>query len=556
MILEPQQLKETLNDLLHRKEKEWFEFKEAKNDFSFEDLGRYFSAISNEANLKRIQYGWIIFGVDNNGKIVGTNYKNTRQSLDKLKKDIADHTGDRLTFIEIYELPLPEGRVIMFQVPAAPSGIPTSWKGHYYGREHESLAPLSIQELEYIRNQKYSDWSARVYERLSLKDLDTDALLTARENFKEKNPKIAPEVDEWDDTAFLNKISITIDGRITATAIILLGKEETQKYLNPFISQITWILEDEQGNRIDYEHFGPPFILSVDKAFSKIRNLKYRYMAGNSIFPTETQQYEPYIIREALHNCIAHQDYTLRGRINIIEKPDRLMFINEGNFIPGNIEKLFSPGYVPPFYRNSFLANAMVRLNMIDTISSGIQRMFNLQRKRFFPMPDYDLTETARVILTIHGKIIDENYTKLLVNKTDLSLTKVITLDKIQKKKPVTREEYKILKKQKLVEGRYPSIYVASQIAEITGDKSQYIKYRAFDNNYYKDMILEFIKKYGSASRKEIYELLKDKISDILDEKQKINKVRNLIYLMARKDRTIRNTGNNRNPKWVLASKR
>ncbi|MEQ8224676.1 MAG: RNA-binding domain-containing protein [Candidatus Eremiobacterota bacterium] len=552
MILDKRQQEETFNELRYRKEKEWFEFKEAKNDYSFDDLGKYFSAISNEANLKRIQYGWIIFGIDNNGKIVGTNYKNSPESLDKLKKDVADHTGDRLTFIEIYELSLQEGRVIMFQIPAAPSGIPTSWKGHYYGRENDSLAPLNIQELEYIRNQKYSDWSARIYEKVTLKDLDPIALGKARENFREKNPKISSEVDEWDDETFLNKINITIEGKITATAIILLGKEETQKYLNPFTSQITWILEDNQGNRIDYEHFGPPFILSVEKVFSKIRNLTYRYIPGNTLFPVETQQYEPYIIREALHNCIAHQDYTLRGRINVIEKPDRLFFINEGTFIPGNIETLFSPGYVPPFYRNFFLANAMVRLNMIDTISSGIHRMFRLQRKRYFPLPDYDLTEPSRVFVTIYGTVLDENYTRALINNTDLSSGAVMLLDKVQKRKSITKDEYNTLKKQKLVEGRYPNIYVASQIADITGDKTSYIKYRAFDNSYYKDMILELITEYGFASKKEIAELLKDKISDILDEKQKFNKIRNIIQLMSRKDKTIKNTGTNRNPKWIL----
>ena len=552
MIIASKQLEETLENLRHRKEKEWFEFKEAKNDFSFEDLGKYFSAISNEANLKRIQYGWVIFGVDNRGHIVGSNYKNTQESLDKLKKDIADHTNNRLTFIEIYELSLPEGRVIMFQIPAAPAGIPTSWKGHYYGREHESLAPLSIHELEYIRNQKYSDWSARIYENVTLKNINPDALVKARENFKEKNPKISSEVDEWDNETFLNKTNITIDGKITATAIILLGKEETQKYLNPFISQITWILEDNQGNRIDYEHLAPPFILTVDKVFSKIRNLTYRYMPGNSLFPLETQQYEPYIIREALHNCIAHQDYTLMGRINLIEKPDRLIFINEGTFIPGNIEKLFFPGYIPPFYRNSFLANAMVRLNMIDTISSGIHRMFRLQRKRYFPLPDYDLTEPKRVSVTIYGTLLDENYTRVLINNTDLNLATVIILDKVQKKKSISKDEYNILKKQKLVEGRYPHIYVTSQIADITGDKTSYIKYRAFDDSYYKDMILELIKEYGFASKKEIAELLKDKISDILDEKQKFNKIRNIIYVMSRKDKTIKNIGTNRNPKWIL----
>jgi len=51
---------------------------------------------------------------------------------------------------------------------------------------------------------------------------------------------------------------------------------------------------------------------------------------------------------------------------------------------------------LPEVYRNPFLAQAMVNLNMIDTIGSGIKRMFTLQRQRSFPMPDYELSDPNR----------------------------------------------------------------------------------------------------------------------------------------------------------------
>ena len=94
--------------------------------------------------------------------------------------------------------------------------------------------------------------------------------------------------------------------------------------------------------------------------------------------------------------------------------------------------------------------------------------MFRLQRKRYFPLPDYDLTEPSRVFVTIYGTVLDENYTRALINNTDLSLATVMLFDKVQKRKSIAKDEYNILKKQKLVEGRYPNIYVASQIADIT----------------------------------------------------------------------------------------
>ena len=129
-------------------ENEWIEFKEAKSNFHFDDLGEYFSALSNEANLKNQPYGWLIFGVkDKNKEIVGTQYRENRADLDRLKYEISRHTNGGLSFVEIYELFYPEGRVIMFQIPAASKGMPTSWKGHYFGRNGESKGPLSIQEI-------------------------------------------------------------------------------------------------------------------------------------------------------------------------------------------------------------------------------------------------------------------------------------------------------------------------------------------------------------------------------------------------------------------------
>lgn len=535
-------------------ETEWLEFKEAKDDYDFGKLGKYFSALSNEANLKSKPSGWLIFGIeDKTRKIVGTQYRLARNTLDNLKQEIANKTTNRITFIEIHELHLPEGRVIMFQIPAAPKGIPIAWEGHYYGRDSQTIGALNLQEIEQIRNQvKTYDWSAQVCDGATIHDLNKDAIIKAREKYKEKSPQKRQEVDGWDDIVFLNKAKITIQDKITRTAIILLGKEESEHFLSPSVTKITWILKSEGDVEKDYEHFGPPFLLNSDAVYNKIRNLKYRYLLNNTLFPTEITQYEPYVIREVLHNCIAHQDYELKGRIHVVEKPDELIFTNLGSFIPGSIEKVIEQDSPQEYYRNQFLVNAMVNLNMIDTIGSGIKKMFTLQRNRHFPMPDYDLSEPDKVKVTILGKVLDENYTKMLITNTTLDLKTVIYLDKVQKKKKLTKDEFKILKAQKLVEGRYPNLFVAAKIAAVTGDRASYIKNRAFDKEHYKKMIIAFIKEYRAASRQDINNLIIDKLSDALDEKQRRNKITNLLSEMAKKDKTIRNTGSDKKPNWIL----
>ena len=254
-------------------ETEWVEFKEARSNFDFDDLGKYFSALSNEANLKGQSAGWLVFGVANTmpRQIVGSNFRPHRPGLDSLKNEIARETNHQITFMEIHELATPEGRVVLFQIPPAPRCIPTEWRGRAYGRIGESIGILSLQELEQIRNQVIcEDWSAQICEKASEEDLDFTALDFARQEYKKKYPALAGEVGQWDNLTFLNKAKICISGKITKAAIVLLGKNESEHFLSPAIARITWVLKEADGMEKDYHHFGPPLILAVDQVFARI----------------------------------------------------------------------------------------------------------------------------------------------------------------------------------------------------------------------------------------------------------------------------------------------
>jgi ATP-dependent DNA helicase RecG len=202
-----------------------------------------------------------------------------------------------------------------------PRGMPIAWQGHYYGRDGEELNALNIGEIEQIRKQQPTeDWSAKICETANLEDLSPEAILKARSAYKTRFSHLIAEIDSWDDMTFLNKAKVCIKGKITRTAILLLGKSESEHFISPSVAKISWILKDSHNLEKDYEHFSCPFILSVDKVYQKIRNLKYRYIQENTLFPDEVLQYEPYLIRESLHNCIAHQDYALGGKIGYPSK--------------------------------------------------------------------------------------------------------------------------------------------------------------------------------------------------------------------------------------------
>ncbi|OFC72588.1 RNA-binding domain-containing protein [Alteromonas confluentis] len=519
--------------LRHESENEVVEFKEAKRNFDFAKLGKYFSALSNEANLRGVKQAWLVFGVKDNKAVIGTQFRNSFKELQSLKKEIADKTSSRFTFLEIYEVNHPEGRVLMFEIPAAPQGIPVAWDGHYYGRDGESLGPLNLDEIERIRAQNLAtDWSAEVLPSASIDELDPKAIKIAREKFIQKNPKYVSESEQWDDATFLNKAKLTINNQITRTAILLLGKTESSHFLNPSSATVTWILKDRDGLERDYQHFDCPLLLNVDEVFHKIRNLKYRYMKEGTLFPEEVDQYDPYIIREAMNNAIAHQDYQLGGKVSVIEFEDgRLCFSNLGKFIPGSIESVIQSDAPESRYRNRFLADAMVNLNMIDTIGSGIRKMFIIQKKRFFPLPEYVL-DNNRVMVTITGRVIDIAYARKLAEYPDLTLEDIILMDRVQKRKPLKDEQAKHLKALGVIEGRKPNYHISVQVADHSGDRAQYIRNRAFDDQHYKQLIVEYLGKFGIAKRVDINGLLLDKLPDVLDANQKENKVKNLLQAL------------------------
>ncbi|TBY68150.1 transcriptional regulator [Rhizobium leguminosarum bv. viciae] len=540
-----------LTQLISNWESEVVEFKRGKDGFQSGDLGKYVSALANEANLRGRDRAWLVFGVDDKTRVVvDTSYKENPAHLQADKMQLINGTGS-FTVRDIHVLNHPSGRVVLFEIPAAPRGMPINWNGHYYGRAGESLVALGPDKLDEIRAQTLAtDWTAQVVEGASFDDLDPQALKVARERFaaKHANRFNADEIAGWSDAIFLNRAKMTQNGAITRAALLLLGKAESAWRLNPHPVEITWKLEGEERA---YEHFGPPFLLTSSKVFARIRNIQLRLLPENELLAHEVAKYDQKVVLEALHNCIAHQDYARMARIIVTERPDRLILVNEGGFFEGEPDDYVLHDRTPLRYRNPFLTQAMTELNMIDHMGYGIQDIYRRQRQRFFPLPDYDLTEPDVVRLTIHGRVVDEAYSQLLMQQTGLPLADVLALDRIQKHLPITDDAIRHLRHARLIEGRKPNFFISARIADATSQKARYIKTRAFDDQHYEEMVLEFLRKFGRASRKEIDDLLWNKLSEALDEFQKKRKIGNLLSGLRMKGR-IHNTGSKAIPEWRL----
>ena len=551
MAMTTDELTELLHRLLAGWENEVVEFKEAARQFSADKTGEYVSALSNEANLRGVGSGWLVFGVSNSRQIVGTTHLVDGLQRQSLKHHIHQSIDQGLTIREVYEVTIDGERVVLLEVPAAPRGIPISWKGDYRARAGESLVPLSLDKLDEIRRQTIgADWTAVVVPEATLAHLDPAAIARARQGFTERySPRIpASDVAAWDDATFLSKARLTRDGAITRAALLLLGADTSTHLLTPHPAQMTWKLVGEQGG---YEHFRLPFLLNTTELAKRIRNVKLRLLPPDELIYREISKYDERSLLEALYNCIAHQDYTRNSRIIVTEHADRVEFQSAGEFYDGTPDDYALDERTPSRYRNPFLVEAMTELNLIDQMGYGIHRMVQDQVRRFLPLPDYDLSSSNEVKLTIPGAVIDESYSQLLMVRTDLPLEDVLALDRVQKGLPIAAATATRLRKGKLIEGRKPHLRVSEVIADATGNLVDYVRTRPQTDAHYASLIRDLLERAGSATREDINALLIPLLPDVLTDGQKLNKVSNLLSRL-RREGSIRNTGSRTRPRWEL----
>ena len=500
---------------------EWKEFKNLKNSFCGDEKDDVISYVSAIANMEG---GFLVIGVhDKTLEIVGTDTNNydRQKAILRLTDRCANLSSEGLDIIE-YSTSDTQRKVWVIRIPKHLPKLPVYAHDKAWQRIEDSLVELTLERLNAILDEPLftgSDWSAEIVQNATIDDLDEVAIAKARVMFKKVHSRIpAEEVNEWSVEEFLSNAGVMIDGGITRAAIILLGKPVSVFKLRPAVVRVTWSLRDEKQDIVDYEHFTVPFILTVDQILAKVRNLTMREMPGGTLFPDVMQQYDDYSMREILHNCIAHQDYTLQERINLVENPGFLYYANGGSFIPGTVQKALATHGPQRHYRNECLCNAMVNFNMIDIVGRGIRKIFNQQWERRFPMPDYEIDAAKKeVAVRLYGNAINEKYTKLLKDNKDLSLEDCILLDAVQKGHRLSESDAKNLLERGLVEGEYPDLTISLSIARQTKQLPEYTKVKGLERDKIKQMALQFIQNAGEEGTKK--NSLLDYLKDVLPQR-------------------------------------
>lgn len=503
--------------------KEWTSLKSNVSGRKGEDLVSYISALAN------MDGGCVVIGVrDGTLEVTGI-------------RDMADYSAENVIHRILGKTPnLPSmglrvesirasdtgALVWLVHVPRHASRQPVHAHDKAWQREGDSLTELRADRHQAILAEPLNgrDWSAGLVSGAALADLDEPALVLARKQFAAKNSqeRWAPEITHWSDAEFLDRAKLSAGGVLTRAALLLLGKPESTHHLE-HPAEMVWRLLEERAVR----PFHPPFLLTSSELLRQVRNPNIKLFPATSLLAVELPKYETRVVLEALHNCIAHQDYERGERIVVDESVSRLTFQSAGSFFDGEAADYAVADKVPSRYRNPWLANAMRSIGMIDSAGFGIREMFQEQRKRFLPLPDYDKSTSTQVVLTIYGQQLDENYSRMLMERTELPIEEVVWLDRVQKRERIADEQAALLKRKGLITGRKPNLMVSAAVAQVTKTENRYVLNKGFDDDYYKRVIIHRLK-LGPASGEELRQLVIDKLPAVLASKEKETKVKNL----------------------------
>jgi ATP-dependent DNA helicase RecG len=534
---------------------EWKEWRSLKSNISGrkgEDLVSYVSALAN------MDGGCIVIGAqDKTLAVTGI-------------QDFADYTVEDIVHRILGKTPgLPSlglhveamqasdtGAIVwLVHIPRHAPRQPVQAHDKAWQRDGDSLVELRPDRLHGILTELIAgqDWSAQLVPGATVADLDPSAITKAREKFaaKHQQERWAAEIAKWSTDEFLDRARITLHGQITRTALLLLGLPQSVGLLPSSTAEITWKVPDERIAK----HFGPPFVLTTTEVGQHIRNPNIKLFPATELLAIELPRYDIKVILEGLHNCLAHQDYEQAGRIVVLETVGRLQLSNLGSFVDGAPEDYFTGDRTPSVYRNPWLAQAMNNIGMIDKGGYGIRDMVTSQRKRYLPLPDYDGSTLVKTCFNIYGQIIDANYSKLLIERSDLPLEQVIWLDRVQKKHRIGDDQAALLRRARLIEGRKPNFFVSAHVADATNTRPEYTRNKGLDDHYYKALILQHIKKFKSVPAPEIRDLILDKLPNSLTATQKQAKIKNLLAALritGLDGLKITTTGSGKGARWEI----
>jgi len=525
---------------MEAKEDEHLEFKEAKNHYEFDNLVKYCVALANEGG------GRMILGVTNKKPrlVIGSE---AFKDLERTKAGLVERLRLR---IDAEELQHPNGRVLIFEVPQRPIGMPIQQGGAYWMRSGDSLVPMTPDQLQRIFAEAGPDFSAELCPGATISDLDPAAIRRFREMWRRKSGN--ESLDQFSDEQLLTDAELSLDGSLTYAALILFG---TRQALGRYLSQAEVIFEYRSSEAsIPYQQrkeYRQGFFLYDDDLWNTInlRNEVQHYQEG--LFVWDITTFNEVVVREAILNAVSHRDYRLGGSVFVRQFPRKIEIVSPGGLPPGiTVENILwrqSP-------RNRRIAEVFAKCGLVERSGQGANRMFEECIRESKPRPDFTGTDEYQVSVTLRGEVEDPRFLRFLEQvgqETQVSFTTqdLLVLDWVHREQPVLhefRDRLTTLRDQGIVEvigrGRGTRYILSRRFYGFLGKKGVYTRKRGLDRETNKTLLDKHIRenqKEGSRF---------EELHQVLPSLSR-NQLQSLLRELKAEGR-ICNTGRTRGARW------
>ncbi|RKW55851.1 MAG: transcriptional regulator [Prevotella sp.] len=325
------------------------------------------------------QGGNIFIGKDDNGNIVGVN--NAKKLLEDLPNKITAVLGI-VTEVNLHETA--QGNCIEIVVQPQPN--PVNYKGQYYLRMGSTMQELKGAALDkFLLGKQGKHWDSVLIPNITIDALKAETFDFFRRKGA-KSGRLDDEVLTDSNELLLNNLKLTEDNCLKRAALLLFHPDPEKFVTNAYVK--IGYFESDSDLRFQDEVHGNLFEQvekTMDLLFTKYIKAMISY---DGIYRIETFEYPKEAVREALHNAIAHKDYTGATPIQISVYKDKIMIWNFGE-LPANwtIDTLQKKHSSIP--HNPDISNAFFRIGYIEAWGRGIRKMNEQCAAAGLPAPQY-----------------------------------------------------------------------------------------------------------------------------------------------------------------------
>lgn len=432
---------------------------------------------------------------------------------------------------DVEEIDVPEGsgKILVVRVVSGASKPYGTAAGLFKQRVGKSCMPLDSTAFQRAQVSTGAvDWSGAPAMGVGLQDLDPLQIERARQILRSKSPSSG--LLDLPESAFLSGLEAVREGQVTHTGLVLFGRKEVLASVCPQ-AQFHYVYHDSETTvaRNDIDRL--PLLEAVERIeqiFLGPLNPEREIELG--LFKLRIPQFPIEGVREAVLNALTHRDYQNPGEILLRHSTHELVVTSPGGFVDGiTPDNILRHEAVP---RNRTLANALVKLSLVESVGIGRRRIFRSALIYGKRRPEY-ATDGRSVTLRIFNRGAHEALAALIARLdaqgAGVGLDELLVLDALRAQDFIDAgEASQVLQTSReearrvldgmsspalgLIERRghtsSATFHLAKGIAKELKGKAAYTRTRGLNPLRYAEMVREYLRDHKSIRNRELRELL------------------------------------------------